>query len=283
MKYAALMFDIIESRKYQDRFCIQNILMESITYLNYIYRDGIKKDVIPSAGDEFQGLFTDLQTAFLYARKLQLLIYPIKIRTGIGYGEIKYDVNEWSSSAFDGEAYYLARDAINAVPKRSGNVIFFNTNSSYDKYLNMYCLSIADIKSKQSKIVRWIELLADILMPIKHIDEDIKLYNLILKTRGEMIELKQLSSFSSRTRELEIFNTNFEILFKLRQSYRIADETGKKQLSFNSFWMHGMSTDIAEIMCTSRQNIDRYIILGKVKESRTMDMSIVKLLEEVIC
>ena len=43
-----------------------------------------------------------------------------------------------------------------------------------------------------------------------------------------------------------------------------------------------MSTEIAEIMNTSRQNIDRYISLGKVKESRTMDKTIYELLGEKV-
>ena len=120
MIYAALMFDIIESRNYLDRYDAQYFVIENIHYLNYVYAEHIKKEVVPSAGDEFQGLFYDMQSAFLYARKLQLLIYPIKIRVGIGYGQIKYDVNEWDSSAFDGEAYYLARDAINEMRKANG-------------------------------------------------------------------------------------------------------------------------------------------------------------------
>ena len=103
MRYAAVMFDVIESRKYSERYEVQQMLMNCIDYLNGIYRDSIKKEVVSSAGDEFQGLFLDLQSAFVYIRKLQILIYPIKIRCGIGYGAIKYDVEEWTSAAFDGE------------------------------------------------------------------------------------------------------------------------------------------------------------------------------------
>ena len=102
MKYAAIMFDVVESRKYYERYDVQKVLMTCVSYLNEIYRCEIKKKVVSSAGDEFQGLFFDLQSAFLYIRKLQILIYPIKIRSGIGYGEIKYDVDECESSAFDG-------------------------------------------------------------------------------------------------------------------------------------------------------------------------------------
>ena len=43
-----------------------------------------------------------------------------------------------------------------------------------------------------------------------------------------------------------------------------------------------MSTFLAQAMNTSRQNIDRYVSLGKIKESRTMDKAIYELLGEKI-
>ncbi len=90
MKYVALILDIVESRDYQDRYNIQNIMIKVVNYLNHLYKEGIKKEVIPSAGDEFQGLFLNLQSAFLYIKKLQLLVYPIKVRCGIGFERSYY-------------------------------------------------------------------------------------------------------------------------------------------------------------------------------------------------
>ena len=43
MKYAAIMFDVVESRKYYDRYDVQNVLMGCVDYLNTIYEQGIKK------------------------------------------------------------------------------------------------------------------------------------------------------------------------------------------------------------------------------------------------
>lgn len=57
MKYAAIMFDVVESRKYYERYDVQKVLMTCVNYLNEIYRCEIKKKVVSSAGDEFQGLF----------------------------------------------------------------------------------------------------------------------------------------------------------------------------------------------------------------------------------
>ena len=256
--------------------------MNAVRYLNYLYREDIKKEVVSSAGDEFQGLFFDLQTAFLYVRKLQLLIYPVKIRCGIGFGEIKYDVEDWLSSAFDGEAYYLARDAINGISKRKkSNAILFNTRSNYDKYLNMLCLSCFEMKGRQSQVARWLELLADIILPIKQVDEDVTFYNFILDIRQKIIMSERWNKVYGSPREIQLFNTNFQFLSEMKSEFVLIDDVGDK-LFVEEFWKHGMSTVIAQAMDTSRQNVDRYVSLGRIKESRTMDKAIYELLGEEI-
>lgn len=281
MKYAAIMFDVVQSRKYYERYDVQNILIQCVDYLNNVYRNVIKKDVIPSAGDEFQGLFWDLQSAFLYIRKLQILIYPIKIRCGIGYGEIKYDVEEWASSALDGEAYYMARDAIMSIRKKKDNTICFNTDSRYDKYLNVLCSSDMRVKSTQSQVAHLIELIADIMLPIVSENEDIKFYEFILQSRCRLIAQERWKEGNSTHRGVENLNIDYETLFENVERY-----TDRKEVEFQfcmgEFWTHGMSTEIARIMNTTRQNVDRYISLGKIKESRTTDKAIFELLGEEI-
>lgn len=281
MKYAAVMFDIVESRRYNDRYDVQNVLMESIMYLNHVYGYAIKKEVVSSAGDEFQGLFMNLQTAFLYIRKLQLLIYPIKIRCGIGYGAIKYYDKEWESSALDGETFYLCRDAINSIQKKKSNAVCFNTVSKYDKYLNMFCMADAEIKSKQSQMVKLIELIADIISPITPTEENMNFYDFILKNRIKLIQRERWNNVIGKFRERETFDINLEqlIMIKKMMDAKISYEN---TFYMEDFWMHGMSTYIAQIINTTRQNVDRYVSLGRIKESRTMDRAIYELLGEEI-
>ena len=281
MKYAAVMFDIVESRRYNDRYDVQNVLMESIMYLNHVYGYAIKKEVVSSAGDEFQGLFMNLQTAFLYIRKLQLLIYPIKIRCGIGYGAIKYYDKEWESSALDGETFYLCRDAINSIQKKKSNAVCFNTVSKYDKYLNMFFMADAEIKSKQSQMVRLIELIADIISPITPTEENMNFYDFILKNRIKLIQRERWNNVIGKFRERETFDINLEqlIMIKKMMDAKISYEN---TFYMEDFWMHGMSTYIAQIINTTRQNVDRYVSLGRIKESRTMDRAIYELLGEEI-
>lgn len=281
MKNVAMMFDVVESRRYNDRYDVQNVLMESISYLNWAYDYAIKKEVVSGAGDEFQGLFRDIQTAFLYIRKLQLLVYPIKIRCGIGYGAIKYYNEEWESSALDGEAYYLCRDAINSIQKKKSNSICFNTNLRYDKYLNMFCLANAEIKAKQSQMVRLIELIADIISPITPTNENMEFYEFILHNRIKLIQQESWNKVIGKFREIEVWNINFEQLIEIKKRME-AKSFYEDTFYMEDFWMHGMSTYIAQIINTTRQNVDRYVSLGKVKESRTMDKAIFELLGEKI-
>ena len=281
MKYAAMMFDVIESRKYYERHDVQKMLMNSVDYLNGIYRYAIKKEVVSSAGDEFQGLFLDLQSAFLYIRKLQILIFPIKLRCGIGYGEIKYDVEEWSSSAFDGEAYYLAREAITSIGRKKSNTICFNTKSKYDKYLNELCLSNMRVKATQSQVAHLIELIADIMLPIVCKEENRCFYEFILESRCRLIEQERWNKVSARYREVEILNIDYALLFENIEEYT-QKKDAERMFCMNEFWAHGMSTDIARIINTTRQNIDRYISLGRIKECRTTDKAIYELLGEEI-
>lgn len=281
MKYAAIMFDIVDSRKYYARYDVQNVLMNCVDYLNDLYRYAIKKNVVSSAGDEFQGLFFDMQSAFLYIRKLQMLIYPIKIRCGIGYGEIKYDVEEWSSSAFDGEAYYLARDAIISIGKEKRNTICFNTKSKYDKYLNVLCSSDMRLKSMQSQTARLVELIADVVLPIVYRQEDRRFYEFILENRCRLIEQENWNRVRGRYRDTGILNIDYELLFEDKEICMLKKDT-ELLFHMDEFWVRGMSTEIARIMSTSRQNIDRYISSGRIKESRTMDKAIFELLGEDI-
>ena len=54
MLYSALIIDILESRKYKDRFKIQMIIKESINYLNKQFKSMMAKERMFSGGDENQ-------------------------------------------------------------------------------------------------------------------------------------------------------------------------------------------------------------------------------------
>ena len=139
----------------------------------------------------------------------------------------------------------------------------------------------AEIKSKQSQMVRLIELIADIISPITPTEENMNFYDFILKNRIKLIQRERWNNVIGKFRERETFDINLEqlIMIKKMMDAKISYEN---TFYMEDFWMHGMSTYIAQIINTTRQNVDRYVSLGRIKESRTMDRAIYELLGEEI-
>lgn len=280
-KYCAVIFDIIDSRKYENRYDVQRVVKDSIEYLNTIFAKEIVKDVIFGAGDEFQGLFYTAEAAFLYARKLQLLIYPVKVRCGIGYGSIKYIEEKWSSTEIDGEAYYNAREAIISIPNKRNSIIFFKLDSEFDKYINMYSLANTEIKSNQSQMVKLIELLVDITCPLMNKKclynyENAKFYEKLLKLKVGLI-VEKINNRNVYNYEERTIDINNHLLYEVCEWGKVQniDDSG---LFIDCYWERGLSSLLADIINTSRQNVDKHISLGKVKESRNMDCTILMML-----
>lgn len=51
-------------------------------------------------------------------------------------------------------------------------------------------------------------------------------------------------------------------------------------LYFKDFWRKGYSSLIAEVLKTSRQNVDKHIRSGRIKESRNMDGTLMLWIEK---
>lgn len=96
-----------------------------------------------------------------------------------------------------------------------------------------------------------------------------------------MIEQGQKNKGKDKYRENMILNIEYAFAFENREHY-MKKENKEVTFCMDEFWAFGMATEIARIMNTTRQNIDRYISSGKIKESRTMDKAIFELLGEDI-
>ena len=112
-------------------------------------------------------------------------------------------------------------------------------------------------------------------------EEDKKFYEFILESRQILIEQGQKNKGKDKYRENMILNVEYAFAFENREHY-MKKENKEVTFCMDEFWAFGMATEIARIMNTTRQNIDRYISSGKIKESRTMDKAIFELLGEDI-
>lgn len=64
-------------------------------------------------GDEFQGLLNSPAFALEIVKYIQRELYPVKLRFGIGIGEISTEINQKAAIGADGPAFYAAREMIN--------------------------------------------------------------------------------------------------------------------------------------------------------------------------
>ncbi|MEG0416691.1 MAG: SatD family protein [Erysipelothrix sp.] len=115
--YIALIGDIINSKDYQNRNEVQNILSNKIGFLNDKYQKYLKSPITITLGDEFQCLIEDLGVCFLIIDELSLYLSlkNIELRFGIGVGTISTEIDENISIGADGPAYWNAREAIEMI------------------------------------------------------------------------------------------------------------------------------------------------------------------------
>lgn len=116
--YIAIIGDIIDSRELKERMQVQKQLNQTLNEINTIYKDSISSDFIITLGDEFQGLLRQGTYTMQIIMKIEKSMNPVKIRFGVGIGEITTDINRNMSIGADGPAYYNARDAINELKSR---------------------------------------------------------------------------------------------------------------------------------------------------------------------
>jgi hypothetical protein len=135
--YIALIGDMINSRKLNNRMEVQNRLQTLLSDINGMYSEDIESNFLITLGDEFQGLLKSPNHILSIIDYLQFKLHPIKIRFGIGIGTITTKINKSMALGADGPAYHYARDMINQIKtiensKLSGsnNIMFYSDNQS---------------------------------------------------------------------------------------------------------------------------------------------------------
>ena len=116
--YIAVIGDIINSKQIDNRHTFQNKFKTLLHTINLEYKAEIASDFMITLGDEFQGLLKNGRNVVYIIDRIEREMYPVKLRFGIGVGEITTDIQPTVPLGADGPAYNLARDMINVV-KRS--------------------------------------------------------------------------------------------------------------------------------------------------------------------
>lgn len=113
--YYAIIGDIIQSKELANRMEIQTKLNSILHEINKKYADEIAANFIITLGDEFQGLLNSPENLIDIIDLIKFYLHPIKVRFGIGIGEINTEINREMAIGADGPAYYFAREKIEEI------------------------------------------------------------------------------------------------------------------------------------------------------------------------
>ena len=120
--YYAIIGDIINSKKIDDRYEIQEKFAKILKHVNSNYKDDIEADFLITLGDEFQGLLKNSKSILEIIKRVQREMYPVKLRFGIGIGDISTKIDKKAAIGADGPAFYAAREMIDSLHKQEKQI-----------------------------------------------------------------------------------------------------------------------------------------------------------------
>lgn len=110
--YIAIIGDIKNSKKIEERNILQEKLNHVLNEVNRIYANSIASKFVITLGDEFQGLLYSGENTMSIIHYIKKEIHPIRVRFGVGVGSISTDINYEIAIGADGPGYYRARESI---------------------------------------------------------------------------------------------------------------------------------------------------------------------------
>lgn len=115
-RVVAVLGDLVASREAPDRAALQRALEDALGTVDA--QLPAPQPLTPTVGDEFQGLFADLDAALAATLWARLLLLPRSdVRFGLGVGElVSHDVGR-APYAQDGPAWWAAREALEHVER----------------------------------------------------------------------------------------------------------------------------------------------------------------------
>lgn len=115
--YIAFIGDIIHSREIDrnKRNEVQLKLKMILEQINQEFSNFIAAKFVITIGDEFQGLLLEPGCLMNIIDIIQFRMYPVRIRFGIGFGNIDTEINRNMALGADGPAYHYARKMIDTL------------------------------------------------------------------------------------------------------------------------------------------------------------------------
>lgn len=274
-QYTALIVDIKKSRQFDvgERTRIQNYIIECINVLNRLFKPSLAFDVVFSAGDEFQGLFTKPAAAFLYYQFLDTLIFPVQTRAGIGVGEWTVKVVGGKSTEQDGSAFHNARQAIEKTNKGAGEIAILSENRE-DIFLNEYFTLKNILYMKLTRKQRQLLIMSEIMYPIGNaLYMDMAIYPEIYR----LVDQHKMFVSEEASKENRPYDMHKIRLREPVAENHIVDEN--RLVYFQK--QKGLPAELAVITGKTRQNMESILKAGNLTKIRDLHLVILAMMDRI--
>ena len=268
--YTALIFDVIESRKFKDRYALQSYLKGTVELCNKLFASSLCKPVMFSAGDEMQGLFYHAQDAYRYFAFFSRLVYPVNLRCGIGLGELDVFSADWMTTELDGPAYHRARAAIALCHEGVGQSVIFDSSTNTDRFINgflgSYLLLVQAMKPKTTILYNFAEFLDSHLVP-----------------QWELLvaEIQALEGFLQQQQVLcKKTISSYKQSFTVSLDKACFEEPNRTEIKT---WKRGLNGRIAQALGIRRQYVDAVVRTNNFAQLRTIEALLIETLQEDAC
>lgn len=155
--YTVIIGDIIDSKKITNREQIQAQFKKMLDEINQQYAEDIASKFTITLGDEFQGLLKNRNNVVKIITDIEMALAPIRLRFGVGIGEVSTAIDFEATTEIDGPAYHRARAMIDELAvserqysKRQANILIASedSNQEIDQLLNAILSVCTALKSK---------------------------------------------------------------------------------------------------------------------------------------
>lgn len=157
-KIAVLIADVVKSKEIDDRESLQENLKKE---LERVTKESENLVSTPSIvrGDEIEVAYETALECFLQFERIEYILYPHRLRGGIGIGTIDTGIRE-NVSEMDGAAFHLARNALKETKKTGEKsvVSIRSGNTEWDEMINTVLRLLSAIKEEWTQREREISL-----------------------------------------------------------------------------------------------------------------------------
>ncbi|HQU72226.1 MAG: hypothetical protein KDI06_17645 [Calditrichaeota bacterium] len=147
--FAVIIGDVSGSKQLNShsRYQTQLFLKSAVVQINEEFNEDIEAPFTITKGDEFQGLVTSTEAALRIILALEKLTYPVKLRFGIGIGQV-YKMGGTLPIEMDGPAFHRANAALNFGKKKKYDYYMTSPEESTDLLCNTVFKLMGAIKSR---------------------------------------------------------------------------------------------------------------------------------------